>query len=197
LRDRGPQGRVAAFEPNEFTRGLLRRNAVGRPNIDVVGRAVGAGAASTTFRVPEFADIAFATLAGEDRLDGNADQSWVSQPVEEMSLDAYVAESGLTPTVIKLDVENNEGAALDGMEEILARQRPILILELGDIGTESGRSRGLLDRILALAYRAFEAAPDLTLQAHTPASSYGYMNLMFVPAERVEVEGRTVALSRG
>jgi len=180
----GAKGRVAAFEPNEFTRGLLRRNAVGSANIEVVGRAVGAGAASTTFRVPEFADIAYATLSDGDRIPGAAAQSWVAQPVELMSLDAYVAESGLTPSVIKLDVENNEEAALDGMQEILARDRPVLILELGDIATEPGRSRGLLDRILSLGYAAFEATPELAVRRHTPVESYGYLNLMFVPAER-------------
>src|SRR5579862_723419 len=70
----GAKGRVAAFEPNEFTRGLLRRNAVGSANIEVVGRAVGAGAASTTFRV---------RVRGHRLCDavGRRSHSWRSGPV--------------------------------------------------------------------------------------------------------------------
>lgn len=178
----GDEGMVAAFEPNEFTRALLRRNARELSNVAVVGDAVGASVGRAELRVPSLADSAFATLAAGDRT-GSAAAEWHAQPVARTSLDVYAAENGLAPALIKLDVENEEEAVLDGMQEIVGRDRPAIILELGDIGVAPGRSRRLLERVLADDYKALEVSPDLTLREHGLLEDYGYFNVLLVPAE--------------
>jgi FkbM family methyltransferase len=180
----GNGGKVAAFEPNEFTRALLRRNVRDLVNVAVVGEAVGASIGSAELRVPSLADSAFATLAAGDRT-GSAAAEWLAQPVARTSLDTYVAESGLSPALIKLDVENEEESVLDGMQGILARNRPAIILELGDIGVAPGRSRRLLERVLAADYGALEVSPDLSLREHGLLEDYGYFNVLLVPAEQL------------
>jgi FkbM family methyltransferase len=177
----GAEGRVASFEPNEFSRALLRRNTRDFANVDVVGKAVGASIGRAELRVPTFGNSAYATLATGDR-SGSSDESWLAQPVERTSLDAYAAETGLSPAVVKLDVENEEESALDGMREIVARFRPAIILELGDIGVAPGRSRRLLERLLADGYEALEISPELTLRGHRLQEHYGYFNVLLVPA---------------
>ena len=178
----GSDGRVVAFEPNEFALALLRRNVRDLGNVAVVGGAVGTSVGRTELRVPSFADSAFATLSASERT-GSADGgAWLKQPVERTTLDVYAAETGLSPTLVKLDVENEEESALDGMREIVARNRPAIILELGDIGVATGRSRRLLERLLADGYEALEISPELTLREHRLQEHYGYVNVLLVPA---------------
>lgn len=178
----GSEGRVAAFEPNEFSRALLRRNTRDSANVDVVGKAVGASTGHAELRVPSFANSAFATLADDDRTESTVGEAWLVQPVERTTLDAYAAETGLAPSLVKLDVENEEESVLDGMEEILGRDRPAIALELGDIGVARGRSRALLERLLIHGYEAFETSPDLTLREHVLQEHYGYANVLLVRA---------------
>jgi FkbM family methyltransferase len=178
----GSEGRVAAFEPNEFSRALLRRNTRDFANVAVVGKAVGASTGLVELRAPALADSPYATVAAGDRTAAVGSGAWVAQPVERTSLDAYAAETGLRPALVKIDVENEEENVLDGMREIVARHRPAIVLELGDIGVAPGRSRGLVERLLAEGYEAFEAAPDLTLRKHTLEERYGYINVLLLPA---------------
>lgn len=181
----GRDGRVAAFEPNEFSRAVLRRNTCDLPNVDVVGKAVGASAGSAELRVPTFGNSAYATLAADDRAGSEERGAWLTQPVEQTSLDAYAAETGLAPRVIKLDVENEEESVLNGMQGIMARSRPAVILELGDIGVADGRSRMLLERMLAEGYEPLEISPELTLRKHRLQKQYGYVNVLLAPEGRL------------
>jgi FkbM family methyltransferase len=51
--------------------------------------------------------------------------------VEALTLDAAVAQFGLRPPdVIKMDIEGGETVAIKGMQETIARHRPLLIFEL-------------------------------------------------------------------
>jgi FkbM family methyltransferase len=186
----GNEGKVAAFEPNEFALALLRRNAGDLANVAVVGKAVGASAGHAELRVPAFAYSAFATLAADDRTGSGSDATWGTQPVERTSLDAYAAETGFSPALVKLDVENEEESVLDGMQEVVARSRPAIILELGDIGVAPGRSRRLVERVLAAGYQALETSPDLTLREHALRDDYGYGNVLLVPAGAASSLGR-------
>jgi FkbM family methyltransferase len=179
----GSEGKVVAFEPNEFSRALLRRNTHDFANVVVVGKAVGAATGCAELRAPTFANSAFATLAAGDRTGSGENGAWVEQPVERTSLDAYAAETGFSPSLVKIDVENEEESVLDGMQEVVARNRPAIILELGDIGVAPGRSRRLVERVLADGYQALEISSELTLREHPLRERYGYANVLFVPME--------------
>lgn len=47
-----------------------------------------------------------------------------------ITLDQYCLDKGLTPNVIKMDIEGGEYMAIDGMKRILKEDRPIMLIEL-------------------------------------------------------------------
>ncbi len=117
----GPTGKVYAFEPLPANLEILRRHvALNRcANVTVVpaavsdrdGRARFEGAGST------------ARLAG-DTAAGAID-------VATVRIDSLIARGELAPaTLVKLDVEGGELAALQGMAGLLRDARPPLLLEL-------------------------------------------------------------------
>jgi FkbM family methyltransferase len=79
--------------------------------------------------------------------------------VEALTLDAYVARTGLDRLdVLKVDVEGGEHEVLAGARAVLARFRPVLIVEWSpavhaDVGRDGD---ALLDELRALGYRLHE-----------------------------------------
>ena len=123
----GPAGCVHAFEPSPRVLPLLRTNAALSPhaNIRVHGVAVTDRSGEITFHV-----------AGPDRTgyssirDLGSDGQSVTL-VRTVALDALL--DGLPPVrLVKIDVEGAELLVLRGMEKLLARDRPHLILEVDD-----------------------------------------------------------------
>lgn len=53
--------------------------------------------------------------------------------VPATSLDAYCAEMGATPRLIKIDVEGGEIEVLRGAEETIARSRPLIVAEIHSV----------------------------------------------------------------
>ncbi|MCZ8173518.1 MAG: FkbM family methyltransferase [Brevundimonas sp.] len=82
--------------------------------------------------------------------------SVVDQPTEvqwtpSRTLDSLVAEHGLSPALIKVDVEGAELAVLEGAEETLKRHRPVVLSEFSShLLAANGAS---VDRLLALFER--------------------------------------------
>ncbi len=109
----GATGEVAAFEPERVRSSLAPAKSGVLANVAVVGKAVGASAGHAELRVPAFADSAFATVAADDGPDPF--DAVGPSPCERTSLDAYAAETGFSPALVKLDVENEEESVLDGM----------------------------------------------------------------------------------
>src|SRR5262249_5275188 len=56
-------------------------------------------------------------------------QTVQSSTVASVSLDAYVSEHGVTPDLIKIDVEGAELQVIRGARQLLANTRPMLIFE--------------------------------------------------------------------
>jgi FkbM family methyltransferase len=112
----GPGGRVVAFEPDPRTRAVLERNvaANGATNVVVVPCAVGDRAGVVRF------------LASGDSV-GRVGESGDVE-VEQVTLDGYCDDHGVAPTVMKVDIEGGEAAALDGSMTV-ARLRT-LVLEI-------------------------------------------------------------------
>lgn len=50
--------------------------------------------------------------------------------VDLVTLDGYAARTGLTPTVVKIDVERHEPAVLRGARRTLERDRPVVVIEV-------------------------------------------------------------------
>jgi FkbM family methyltransferase len=112
----GPGGRVFAFEPDPATRALLERNlaANGAANVTVVPCAVGDSAGTVAF-------VASGDSAGRVGEGGDV-------RVPQVTLDAFCEQHGVQPTVMKVDIEGGEAAALD--RSAVARRVRALVLEI-------------------------------------------------------------------
>lgn len=121
----GSHGRVIAFEPIPETFVLLANNVeiCGFSNVTLVNAAVSEGTGVAGMTVPSYSD-------GGQR---NYYQAHLSHDGElrvmTVALDAL--QIPMPVKLIKIDVEGNEISALKGMQRLLARDHPLLIVEAG------------------------------------------------------------------
>lgn len=119
----GARGRVLAFEPVPETFELLTANiaAAGLRNVSLFNAAVSDHSATATMSIPKFQSgltnyyRAALTLAADD---------W---SVLTLSVDSVLPPQPVA--LIKIDVEGHELQALTGMQKLLARDHPRLIIE--------------------------------------------------------------------
>jgi FkbM family methyltransferase len=98
----GPSGRVVAFEPDPGPRALLERNVVANQAANVTIAPVAVGDRAGTVRFAASGDsIGRVTRSG-------------GVEVRQVTLDGYCAQQGINPTVMKVDIEGGEAAALRG-----------------------------------------------------------------------------------
>jgi FkbM family methyltransferase len=120
-------GRVLAFEPNPTARAQLIENLARNAcdNVIVSERAVADTIGEALLHVPATSDPSFSSLERGRFVE--------SEPVrvETTTLDREVEAAGLSPAVVKVDVEGSELAVLDGMERTLVHRRPVLLVEVG------------------------------------------------------------------
>ncbi len=120
----GEAGTVVAFEPESRNVDGLRDNVElnGFSNVVVVPVAVSSSSGDAQLRVPHRAT---ARLLPRDHGSGSDSR------VATTSIDDFVARRpGLSPAVIKIDVEGHEAEVIRGMRETLQRCRPIVLCEL-------------------------------------------------------------------
>lgn len=182
----GPGGRVIALEPSERELIHLKRNLrINRfLDVDVIPLAVGDHVGRARLSLAE------AGHAGHNAL-GTPAAPWVSVvdqvEVEVSTLDT-LSDARNWPRIdlIKMDIEGSELRALRGADRLLARDRPMLLLEAEQ---ESLSLRGasfseLLSWLAARKYRAMDFSktdgrPTL-LDTREPSS----INLVFMPEEK-------------
>lgn len=178
----GPEGRVFAFEPAPSTAAILRGN-VEPAGVTVVAAAVWKEPCEIEINDLGAALSAFNSVR-RPRLDGRAErvarESKVATPA--VTLDGFASEVGERPGFVKVDAESAEFEVLLGMETLLREAKPVVCLELGDLGVEGAHpSRALVDHMIARGYRALEHSED-GFREHAPLERYPFTNLLFVPA---------------
>ncbi|MEV6290603.1 FkbM family methyltransferase [Streptomyces sp. NPDC051896] len=119
----GAQGLVLALDPFAHARSVLQRNVQlnNLRNVQVLPVAAGARAEQATLHMHD--DRSRASLHASC---GNRPET---HPVEVVPLDD-VAPPGRRIALIKMDIEGYEAQALQGAEQILMRDRPVVIFEL-------------------------------------------------------------------
>lgn len=118
----GSEGEVFAFEPQPELAAYLAGLAL--PNLTVENLALSSAAGEGMLNIPGSGPSPGATL--ETRRGASGRQ----MAVRRTTLDSYfAARSGPPVSLIKCDVEGHELAVLQGGAELLARDRPALILE--------------------------------------------------------------------
>jgi len=157
----GPKGKVLAIEPSARERVRLERNlALNRiSNVLVVPAALGECDGSGLLRIAEAAHAGHNTL-------GRPAAPWVKVESEIQvplsPLDRIAASEGLGRIhLIKLDVEGAELAALRGAEEVLRRDRPVLLLEFMPeaLTTQGASAPALLEFLRERGYAFFDFSP--------------------------------------
>ncbi|MBD2017969.1 FkbM family methyltransferase [Microcoleus sp. FACHB-53] len=124
----GSQGRVIAYEPHEFTRTYFMQHLQWNGGSEqTICRTLCCGAKPGTtdfYCLPEQAE----GMNGLVPVEG-----FNKVTVQVNTLDAEVAELGLIPSLIKIDVEGAEWDVLKGAEQTLRQYQPRLCLSLHPI----------------------------------------------------------------
>jgi FkbM family methyltransferase len=174
-------GHVMSFEPTPSTRGLLLRNVNGLSNVIVRPRAAWSEAATlhlrdfggrfsafNSFTVPRAPIAAYRVVE-----------------VEAVAADDEIKEHKLRPDFIKIDVESAEHQVLEGLSKTLEGVRPIVSVEVGDVGVPG--VWGTTDLIAFMGSR-FGYSPfewrGRSLEPLRPREQWSYDNLIFGPRER-------------
>ena len=120
-------GRVVAFEPTpdvaEMARRVLAANGIGHDVGRVEQCALGERPGTLPLYLSAVSDSSNSLVAGFKQSVGSID-------VDVTTLDDYVAATGTTPNVVKIDTETFEPAVINGARATLQRFRPWLVLEV-------------------------------------------------------------------
>ncbi|WP_405736733.1 FkbM family methyltransferase [Streptomyces sp. NBC_01537] len=164
----GPAGRVFSFEPTQSTYDVLVTNARTESNITPINQAVWSEEAEIELHDYGPCFSAFNSAFGARSEGVRTGFSERTHSVQAVSPDSFVRDQGCTPHVVKIDVESAEGHVLRGMHHVLSEHRPVVSLEVGDMGVPgAASSRDLIEHVLAYDYRAFELSDGQALP-HQP-----------------------------
>ena len=141
----GPSGKVVAFEPNPYTLQMLRHHvAINHlANVHIVEAAAG--------DAPGSADFYAETWSGMGRMGAPnlrlKETERITVPVT--TVDQQVAQTGLVPDLMLIDVEGFEIAVLDGARNTLRQHQPVVVVEMhpnvwASARTDRNRAESLL-----------------------------------------------------
>lgn len=151
----GPEGSVHAIEPVPFNIGQIKVNAAANRfgNVSVVEAAASSSSGTTTLLLAEHPGGAVVASAGAPPDPAG------SVEVRAVTVDELVASGEVPPpTLVKIDVEGAEVAALEGMADTLRTHRPLVVCEVDGADDESLAARRA--QIVALLERSgYEVEP--------------------------------------
>jgi FkbM family methyltransferase len=119
----GPTGRVIAFEPVPRTFELLSANVqlFANKNVTLMNAAASDACGMVGMQIPTF-ESALSNYYQAHISGGHSDVQVMTLAVDSMALPHAVK-------LIKIDAEGHEPAVLQGMRNLLARDRPLLVVE--------------------------------------------------------------------
>ena len=178
----GEAGQVHSFEPIPRTFNLLKTNTEKNGNVQLNQTAVSSqsGTAFINDYGPRFS--AFNSMYPA-RLPRHAKPiKTVSVEVPVISLDDYIIDNNLTPNFVKIDAEGSDFKILQGMEETLNKHKPLLSVEVGDLGVAGvPPSKEIVSHLTNKGYRAYEYL-DSNFVKHEPREEYDHGDLFFRPS---------------
>ena len=187
------QGQVVAFEPNPDNVALLRLGVRdnGFTNVVVHAIALAEGAGSFALYTDRRSSLSYAVEATRE-VPGRRP----THVVPALALDAFLGDLGPVD-VVKIDVDGNELRVLSGMRGLVARDRPVLVIEfaprdLAAVGNVEPEPP--LEELVRLGYELFvlDGAAALgrgplavaAIVAEQAASGSTHLNLIAVPNSR-------------
>ncbi|WP_197276970.1 FkbM family methyltransferase [Sphingomonas profundi] len=118
-----PRARIVAFEPSPAILPYLRKNVAPFANVEVVQAAISDRHGVLRFHAATFA--AGSHVVGP----GHILPSTETVEVQALPLDSFAAQRGLTPDLIKIDVEGHEPEVLAGAAATIESARPEIAME--------------------------------------------------------------------
>lgn len=160
------EGRVCSFEPVPFVYESLARNAAATSNVRAVNTAVSDRVGVLDFdQAPESRHTGSSFDEASSREEGAPRFEFKKIKVQSTTIDAFRRESGLVPTVIKIDVEGAEKLVIEGARETLSLAAPTVVLEVWKPPTNNRNHREAARILQDLGYRPHALTDDGGLRA--------------------------------
>jgi FkbM family methyltransferase len=176
----GDSGRVHVFEPIPSTFAILNENSAGLP-ITKMNMAVWNKAEKVILKDYGLSYSAFNSIRAPRTGEGRNTSREKSITIEATTLDSYVAANSIHPDFVKIDAESAEFEVVSGMDRLLREIRPVVCIELGDVGVKGAtKSRTIVDKLISYGFEPYEWYEG-SFRKHVPVSDYPYSNLLFLP----------------
>jgi FkbM family methyltransferase len=148
-------GRICSFEPVPYVfEGLARNARSAGKNVRAVESAVSDRVGVLDFDQAPACRHTGSTFDEEgSRVPGAPRFAFKKVKVRSTTLDAFCAQNGLVPTVIKIDVEGAENLVIAGASETLTSASPTVILEVLKPPNNNKNHRDAVLRLRDLGYR--------------------------------------------
>lgn len=171
-----PDADVHAFEPTpeiaSISRSIAEANAL---DVQIVEAAVSDAAGTADLHLSKTSDASNSLVEGFKQASG-------SVTVQRIRLDDYRERTGCGPTVLKIDVETHEPEVLAGAMEIIANDRPYVVIEvLRRRGTDQGAEIQAAFDGLGYSFHRLSADPDWTARKRVRGSGTIERDWLFAP----------------
>lgn len=158
----GPTGKVVAVEPSTRERANLKRNIArnGLGNVSVIPVALGAACGTAELHLAQSAHSGHNTLG---RFANDGVQAESVEQVKIRRLDDVAHDMALDRIdVMKIDVEGAEANVIAGGYEVLARTRPVILLEISDkaLRGQGSNAQQLIATLRGLGYEIGVFSPS-------------------------------------
>ena len=132
----GPTGRVVSFEPNPAARKYFEQNMalnhISNILIEPIGLSDHAGEASFFM---QRGTASWNSSLFEQFIAPGYETEEMTVPIKTM--DQYIEETGIVPSLIKIDIEGSEFLALQGALDSIRKHHPVLIMEFNPVAAEA------------------------------------------------------------
>jgi FkbM family methyltransferase len=174
----GRSGRVIAFEPVDFVSKKLENNIFLNKldNVTIVRKAVYEKDTHIKLHLARQENLGMSSIQRHDSESGEIIN------VEAISLDEYLRKENINEVkIIKIDIEGAELPALKGMDNILSRLKPVLMVEVSPDVTKSSKERlRVFDLLYQKNYERFIIQNDGKLRPPNDQELNDHSNFVFI-----------------
>lgn len=165
----GPHGRVVAFEPVPETFAILAANSreFEHENVTLINAAASDSLNTVAMSIPRFDtgldNFYMAHIESGPHIESGHAEAGDPSGLSVLSLPVDALGMGDEVALVKIDAEGHEASVLEGMQGILERAKPVLIVE-----TES---EGVIAQLTAKGYDAdrLDGSPNVLFTPNGPA----------------------------
>jgi FkbM family methyltransferase len=174
----GRSGKVIGFEASRATFRQTQK-IVGSPTVNVHNLAVGAAEGEVT--LARYADQFGVTNHGISRVTTANDQSASErETVRCVSLDEFLSDRAKPISFLKCDVEGYEPQVFDGAAGLIAKDKPVILVEIQD----PQNYRHVASMLEPLGYEAYQLDKSVQWKSVGGYDERWTINFLFSPAGR-------------